>query len=63
MLADAICNEKQCYVFSVDQRYFTYYYSLHLVIKKIFSEDDAKKKIIIFYPNIRAVFFSPRTYR
>jgi hypothetical protein len=61
MFADEFCNEKQCYMFSVDQRYFAYY-SLNSIHKKIFLKGAGKNKIfiIIFYPNIRAVFFSPR---
>ncbi len=43
MLADAICNEKQCYLFSVDQRYFAYY-TLHSIHNKIFSEGEGKKQ-------------------
>ncbi len=41
MFADAICNEKQCYMFSVDQRYFAYY-ALNSIHKKIFSKGVGK---------------------
>ena len=40
---DAIWNEKQCYMFPVDQRYFAYY-TLHSMHKKIFSEGEGKKQ-------------------
>ncbi len=59
MFADAIGNEKQCYMFSVDQRHFAHY-SLHSIHKKSFQKVKERTKLLLFFIQIFVQCFSLR---